>query len=363
MLAQALRSPHRTAIGSLALTLVASLAACQATGGGPSPSTGVVGTPPAVAGASPSVAPSQCTEPQTPGGTTYTTGTLLGKIDTGRILFTMKGASEQAGGVFAYGIIDTSGLHAVATADYTMGHAIWTPDGAILFDSERNDDRHLFRMAADGTGVTQLTSDFRGAEAGAAFVGKTRLVFSHYACDIPADQGLFTAAEDGSGMAHLTPGFAVTVPQDDVGPTVSPDGKTVVFIRFIDFDKTTGGLWSIPAAGGTATRLTPDVFGIVYPRFSPDGKTLLFAQEDALGDDALWVVPASGGAARQLTSYPGGTSAFEADWSPNGSEIVTKEYQQGSGFNELHVLRADGTGDELLWRGHLSFAEAPDWGP
>jgi Tol biopolymer transport system component len=359
------KAPFRAGAGGAALALL--LGACQATNVGPATASPATASGSAAA-SSPSVAPSLCTDTRTPGDQPRT-GTLLGNVGKGRILFVMEGASGEAGGTFAFAIIDSAGLHTVATADWTMAHTVWTPDGHILFDSERNDDRHLFRMAADGTGVTQVTSDFRGSEAGAAFVGKTRLVFSHYACDIPADQGLFTAAADGSGMAHLTPGFAVGDPQDDVGPTVSPDGRTVVFIRFTDPDNATGGLWSIPAAGGTATRLTADTKGIFYPRFSPDGKQILFTQpaqpqfSPTMSDSALWLEPVGGGKPRQLTSFAAGTSVFEADWSPDGSEIVAKEYQQGWNFNELHVLRADGTGDQPLWRGSLSTAETPDWGP
>ena len=62
-------------------------------------------------------------------------------------------------------------------------------------------------------------------------------------------------------------------------PQVSPDGKTVVFVRRVtDLDEDRGrtDLWSIPPAGGDPIRLTRDPASDFNPRFSTDGKTLYF---------------------------------------------------------------------------------------
>lgn len=64
-----------------------------------------------------------------------------------------------------------------------------------------------------------------------------------------------------------------------------------------------GDLWTAPAAGGTATRLTAHPGVEVFAKFSPDGRWIAFTgQYD--GDEQVYVVPATGGEPKQLTFYP-----------------------------------------------------------
>lgn len=64
-----------------------------------------------------------------------------------------------------------------------------------------------------------------------------------------------------------------------------------------------GDLWTAPANGGTAVRLTAHPGVEVFAKFSPDGKWIAFTgQYD--GDEQVYVVPSSGGEPRQLTFYP-----------------------------------------------------------
>ena len=64
-----------------------------------------------------------------------------------------------------------------------------------------------------------------------------------------------------------------------------------------------GDLWTAPAVGGTASRLTAHPGLELFARFSPDGKRLAFTgQYD--GDEQVYVMPASGGEPVQLTFYP-----------------------------------------------------------
>src|SRR5689334_20285515 len=53
-------------------------------------------------------------------------------------------------------------------------------------------------------------------------------------------------------------------------PALSPDGKTLCFSYL-------GDLWSVPVAGGTATRLTIHEAHDGYPHYSPDGRWIAFA--------------------------------------------------------------------------------------
>ncbi|HJQ71617.1 MAG TPA: S41 family peptidase [Blastocatellia bacterium] len=64
-----------------------------------------------------------------------------------------------------------------------------------------------------------------------------------------------------------------------------------------------GDLWTAPATGGTATRLTAHPGVEVFAKFSPDGRWIAFTgQYD--GDEQVYVIPSTGGVPRQLTHYP-----------------------------------------------------------
>ncbi len=103
---------------------------------------------------------------------------------------------------------------------------------------------------------------------------------------------------------------------------VSPDGRSVVF-------ETLGKLWVKPATGGTARRLTAakDDAMEAWPSWSRDGKSLVFVRWTDSGMGEIHVVGAGGGASRKLTTPPGHYA--EPRFSPDGKTIVFE--RRGSG--------------------------------
>ncbi|MEP7188637.1 MAG: peptidase, partial [Roseiflexaceae bacterium] len=93
-------------------------------------------------------------------------------------------------------------------------------------------------------------------------------------------------------------------------PTIHND--TVVFVC-------EGDLWSVPAAGGIARRLTSNPGEVSTPAFSPDGALLAFAGRDE-GAPEVYIMPAEGGPARRLT-FLGANSAV-VGWSRDGQQII-----------------------------------------
>jgi imidazolonepropionase-like amidohydrolase/Tol biopolymer transport system component len=98
---------------------------------------------------------------------------------------------------------------------------------------------------------------------------------------------------------------------------VSPDGKTIVFDML-------GDIYTIPMTGGKATPLRQNVAWEVQPRFSPDGKKILFTS-DAGGGDNIWTMTADGKEAKQVTK-----ESFRllnnAAWTPDGNYIVARKH-------------------------------------
>src|SRR5512142_118474 len=58
-----------------------------------------------------------------------------------------------------------------------------------------------------------------------------------------------------------------------------------------------GDLWSAPATGGAATRLTAHPGLELFPKFSPDGKWIAFSGQYE-GDEQVYLIPAEGGQPR-----------------------------------------------------------------
>src|SRR5690606_20513445 len=63
---------------------------------------------------------------------------------------------------------------------------------------------------------------------------------------------------------------------------VSPDGKTIVFDLL-------GDLYTLPIEGGKATPLTQGMAFDAQPRFSPDGKRIVFTS-DRGGGENVWIL-------------------------------------------------------------------------
>ena len=86
-------------------------------------------------------------------------------------------------------------------------------------------------------------------------------------------------------------------------PRISPDGRTVLFVRRsnnIMTDRTEGSIWMIPVSGGDP-RLVVD--GAGSAEWSPDGTRIAFGS-DRNGDNDIYVMDADGGNVRQLTDHP-----------------------------------------------------------
>ncbi len=116
---------------------------------------------------------------------------------------------------------------------------------------------------------------------------------------------------------------------------VSPDGKNIVFDLL-------GDIFMMPVTGGAARVLRSGHAFEVQPRFSPDGKRILFTS-DAGGGDNIWIMNSDGSSARQVTK-----ESFRllnnAAWSPDGEYIVARK----------HFTSGRSLGAGELWMYHTS---------
>ena len=101
-----------------------------------------------------------------------------------------------------------------------------------------------------------------------------------------------------------------------------------------------GDIWTVPRAGGRATRLTTGVGIENNPIFSPDGRTIAFTG-DYDGNVDVFTVPADGGIPTRITFHPGADAAV--GWSPDGTRILFRSAREAaSRYARLYTVPAGG---------------------
>jgi Tol biopolymer transport system component len=128
--------------------------------------------------------------------------------------------------------------------------------------------------------------------------------------------GWYTAARDVTvRTAPQVVAFAQVTdqPGDETTPSLSPDGKSVVYVKTVGSDT---DLYLLRIGGRNAVRLTPDSpADDLQPAFSPDGERIAFRSERDGG--GVFLMSATGESVTRLTSL-----GYSPSWSPDGAEIV-----------------------------------------
>ena len=177
----------------------------------------------------------------------------------------------------------------------------WSPDGksAAAIVNAR-DGAELWTIAADGASATA-----RRIGARIAFPAWTRA--GEIACLATVDGRPRVTTPCGGAPLALQPDL------DVYGPTAfSPDGATI-YLAGANAAGTID-LWSAPAAGGRATRLSSFSRDTYAPTVARDGTVLFKTQSYRT---SLASVPAAGGPARVLTTFQSETPS----WHPSGRWI------------------------------------------
>jgi tricorn protease-like protein/C-terminal processing protease CtpA/Prc len=129
-------------------------------------------------------------------------------------------------------------------------------------------------------------------------------------------------------------------------PAINFDGSLISFSY-------QGDIWTVPAAGGKATRLTIHKAYESNPRFSPDGKQIAFSGL-RFGNDDIFVIPSGGGQAKRLTFHSG--NDVISSWTQADKILFSanREFRQLERPSEIYAINPSG-GTESRILGTLGF--------
>ena len=172
------------------------------------------------------------------------------------------------------------------------------------------------------------------------------------------DSELYRVAADGTGMRDVSHAPAA----QDLDPAWNPTGTLIAYARKPTASQVPPDIWVMFADGSGRTRLTTDSVPERQPAWSPDGSRIAYARAGGnFGGFHIWIMGPGGSFPHEVTHPWNKASDTDPAWSPDGTRIAFIRSKPGA-FPELYMVNADGTGLQRLttnsWiEGH------PAWSP
>ena len=266
---------------------------------------------------------------------------------------------------------DLSGAKQLTHEAANSGWPVWSPDGKkIAFDTDRGDAdpsddiaiNDVFTMNADGSSVKNVTgSKGVSGDPGWAPDGSS-IAFQSDRGAYPQKQGVYVIRPDGTHLRRIT-----TLPADateDHAPRFSPDGRRLVFTRFnAGQEFQNSALFSVDLRGNNLRQLTSFSIGAGDADWSPDGTRIVFeAAPSAFARGDVYVIRADGKQLRNLTQNPPSDGSADPVWSPDGTKIVFLQaiVRGGAVIPGLATMNPNGT-DRHFISATPSESHQPDW--
>lgn len=230
---------------------------------------------------------------------------------------------------------------AVDTELYTT--LAWSPEGEhIAFSSVRDGNSEIYRVGANGEGLTRLTNNDAEDIYPSWSPDGARIAFSS---NQDGNFEIYVVNPEGSDLTRLTNSNA-----HDWLPVWSPDSKQLAFTSIgTDSNENRFAVISVvDVESATVTQLTADDEGSMLPVWSSDGTRITFwsRRDNArtnYGD--MYVMNADGSEVTRLTYQDIWDDLWiGAAWSPDGTKVVYSAVGDGP----LYVMNADGTNVKRL---------------
>jgi serine/threonine protein kinase/Tol biopolymer transport system component len=251
--------------------------------------------------------------------------------------------------------------HRIAPEDWLNVSPVWLDGRHLLFVSDRDGQRAVY-VADVGPrgprGDPRIVPGLTDPHSISYSPASRRLAYAKFTPrgNIRAYQVSRSAPISIRDGRPVTTGNQVIQSHDP-----SQDGKWIVYAGNVSGRPE---LYKVPAAGGPPTLLTSGTAGAAYPRWSPDGREIVFhttSGSGALGPNQIMVVPAAGGAPVALTT-DSSAGAFPS-WSPDGRHVAFHSWH--SGRTLAWLVSRDSVGGP--WHQPVQFSDSscfcPDWAP
>ncbi len=255
--------------------------------------------------------------------------------DGTRIAFVSR---QPAGDVVATCDADGSDVRAILGSQVThpfIRHTTWSPDGSQLafVRSTGGAAGELWLVPVQGGSPRRLTNDVPGVFSDSPVFTRDGRGLVHQSNRAGATN-LWLLPVGGGPLVRLTEG-----PGPDESPSVARDGS----IAFINLRARCALLLQELASGQTREILTHSHY-IWSPAFSPDGRDLAFSRGEKDGAWHIWIVPVRGGASQRLTS--GLLPEVYPRFTPDGASVVYHTWSPGPD-RIWHVPRAGGPAEPM----------------
>ncbi|HET9729949.1 MAG TPA: hypothetical protein VFR41_11035, partial [Acidimicrobiia bacterium] len=224
----------------------------------------------------------------------------------------------------------------------------YSPDGAtVAFVSNRDGNSEIFRAAADGSNITQLTSTSGVTNRSPKWSPDgSKIVF---VSDRDGHDQLYTmSATDGSLVTRITNEAA-----DSETPSWSPDGNTVAFSRI---GNNGGDIYAI-APDGTNEHSLIATGSNSHPDWSPDGSQILYQHSYAT------YLANSNGTGSHVVSDGSGNYMVNAVFSPDGTRIAYTSQPSGGGNTTIRTMSVLGFDVQTVASASGFDLDQPNWSP
>ncbi|MFN8671317.1 MAG: S8 family serine peptidase [Candidatus Sericytochromatia bacterium] len=160
--------------------------------------------------------------------------------------------------------------------------ASWSPDGSkIVFISERDGSPEVYIMNADGSNQTRLTQGATDNNSPVFLPDNSKIIYVSETRGDGTDQ-LWMMNPDGTGKEQLT--F-----EDDYNPQVSPDGKKIMYQKWINANNIQGRVIDLETRA--VTSITTDSFRTFTTGWLVDGSKGIFTSNVSGGNEIYTIKP------------------------------------------------------------------------
>jgi Tol biopolymer transport system component len=123
-------------------------------------------------------------------------------------------------------------------------------------------------------------------------------------------------------------------------PGFSPDGNTIVFADFIEDGSENAEIYTMGIDGSNLTKLTNNPARDYFPKYSPDGKTIVFSSERD-GNIQLYTMNSNGENVKRLmeNGFTDNCGSFSTD----SRNIIFNSNRGGN--SDIYTISSDGTGE------------------